>query len=70
MRLRPGNLVIHNSGGPIMMIERVWPEHLWLPNRSNYPCDCIWVEDRDKKSATFFASYLQAVFADGLSARL
>lgn len=39
------------------------------PNRTdmvaNYPCDCTWVEDRIKRSATFFASYLQAVFADG-----
>lgn len=67
MRLRSGNLVMHKSGGPIMMIERVSPEDMWLANRSNYPCDCIWVEDRVKKSATFFASYLQAVFADGAS---
>ncbi|MFK4502117.1 uncharacterized protein YodC (DUF2158 family) [Bradyrhizobium japonicum] len=65
MRLRPGNLVTHKSGGPIMMIERVWPEHLWLSNRSNYPCDCIWVEDRVQKAATFPVLDLQAVHADG-----
>jgi len=65
MRLRPGNLVRHKSGGPIMMIEKAWPEHLWLFNRSNYPCDCIWVEGRIRKAATFPALDLQAVHADG-----
>ena len=46
MRLRPGNLVMHKSGGPIMMIERVWPEHLWLSKRSNYPCDFVVTVDQ------------------------
>jgi len=43
----------HKSGGPIMMVEWVSPEHSWLFNRSNYPCDCIWVEDRIQKAATY-----------------
>jgi hypothetical protein len=37
---------MHKSGGPIMMIERVWPEHLWLSNRSNYPCDFVVTVDQ------------------------
>lgn len=65
MRLKPGNLVTHKSGCPIMLIDRVWPEHLWLMNRSDYPCDCTWVEDRVPRAATFLATQLRPVYADG-----
>jgi uncharacterized protein YodC (DUF2158 family) len=64
MRLRTGNLVRHKSGGPIMMIDMVPPEGIWLLN-PDFECGCVWMEDRARKSAVYRISHLQAVYADG-----
>jgi uncharacterized protein YodC (DUF2158 family) len=65
MWLRPGNLVRHKSGGPIMMIDGVTPEGMWLLDPRDYWCSCVWVEDRVRKGGTFRSSHLQTVYADG-----
>lgn len=67
MILRPGNLVRHKSGGPIMMIDDliskdqfkgVWGIH-------DAPHDCTWHENGVKKVGSFRPSELQSVYADG-----
>ena len=65
MWLRPGNLVRHKGGGPIMMIDLVTPEEMPLIDRRDYLCSCVWVEDRVQKGGTFRSSHLQTVYADG-----
>jgi uncharacterized protein YodC (DUF2158 family) len=49
-RLRPGNLVRHKTGGPIMMVTRTYPHHsmMW---RIRY--QCTWVEGNQKTVADF-----------------
>jgi uncharacterized protein YodC (DUF2158 family) len=64
MWLRPGNLIRHKSGGPIMMIGAAPPEGMWLVN-PDFECHCIWVEDRVRKRGVFRVSHLQSVYADG-----
>ena len=64
-RPRPGNLVKHKSGGPIMMIEIAPPEGMWLVNPTDFECYCVWVEDRVRKGGVFRLSHLQPVYADG-----
>jgi uncharacterized protein YodC (DUF2158 family) len=64
MWLRPGNLVRHKSGGPIMMVDTAPPESMWLPN-PDFECWCVWVEDRVRKAGVFRFSHLQTVYADG-----
>ena len=61
---RPGNLVRHKSGGPIMMIDVAPPEGMWLVNPDFEVC-CIWVENRVRKGAVFRFSHLEPVHADG-----
>ena len=48
-----------------MMIDMVPPEGLWSLDPRDCPCGCIWVEDREQKFATFRATHLQSVYADG-----
>lgn len=64
MYLRPGNLVRHKSGGPIMMIDDLASiEGMW----GSYDADhqCTWVENGIRKFGTFRASQLQCVYLDG-----
>jgi uncharacterized protein YodC (DUF2158 family) len=64
MFLRPGNLVRHKSGGPIMMIDDRESIGGWRgPDDPQH--QCTWVENGTKKAATFRASQLQSVCADG-----
>jgi hypothetical protein len=65
MWLRPGNLVKHRSGGPIMMVD-LGPLDQFMPMRPLDPeCSCVWVENGVKKGAAFPVSHLQPVYADG-----
>ncbi|MCG2642446.1 MULTISPECIES: hypothetical protein [Bradyrhizobium] len=65
MFLRPGNLVRHKSGGPIMMIDdQVSIEGMWGSYDDPHH-QCAWVENGIKKFGTFRASQLQCVYADG-----
>ena len=64
MFLRPGNLVRHKSGGPIMMID----DREWMGGSRGPPDpqhQCTWVENGTKKAAMFQESQLQCVYADG-----
>jgi hypothetical protein len=64
MWLRPGNLVRHKSGGPIMMVDVAPFEGMgMLP--PDPECWCVWVEDRVKKGGIFRVSHLETVYADG-----
>jgi uncharacterized protein YodC (DUF2158 family) len=64
MFLRPGNLVRHKSGGPIMMIDDlISSEGIW--GFYDAPHQCAWVEDGVKKFDNFRAPELQCVHADG-----
>lgn len=64
MYLRPGNLVRHKSGGPIMMIDDlVSIEGFWGSDDAYH--QCAWVEDGIRKFGTFRASQLQCVYLDG-----
>lgn len=64
MILRPGNLVRHRSGGPIMMVDDlISREGVWgIPDPTH---DCTWLENGIKKIGSFRASELQSVYADG-----
>ncbi|EJN11542.1 putative small protein (DUF2158) [Bradyrhizobium sp. YR681] len=60
MQLRPGNLVKHRSGGPIMVVDRE------VSHSSNEPLvSCSWVEAGQRHSASFKEDSLQAVNGDG-----
>jgi uncharacterized protein YodC (DUF2158 family) len=60
MRLRPGNLVKHRSGGPIMVIDRE------VSHSSIEPwVSCIWIEAGQRHCASFKEGSLQAVNGDG-----
>jgi uncharacterized protein YodC (DUF2158 family) len=65
MYLRPGNLVRHKSGGPIMMID----DAVSLEEGPGFVDDpyhqCAWVEAGTKRFGTFRASQLQWVHVDG-----
>lgn len=67
MVLRPGNLVRHKSGGPIMMIDDLTSRDqfkgLW--GIHDAPHDCTWHEKGVKKIGSFRPSELQSVYADG-----
>jgi uncharacterized protein YodC (DUF2158 family) len=67
MILRPGNLVRHRSGGPIMMVDDLVSREqfrgLW--GFHDVPRDCTWLENGVKKIGSFRASELQCVYADG-----
>jgi uncharacterized protein YodC (DUF2158 family) len=64
MILRPGNLVRHRSGGPIMMMDDpISREGMW--GAHDAPHDCTWLENGVKKIGRFRASELQSVYADG-----
>ena len=70
MILRPGNLVRHKSGGPIMMIDDLIPREKFKMIRwglHDAPHDCTWLENGVKKIGSFHASELQCVYADGTS---
>jgi uncharacterized protein YodC (DUF2158 family) len=54
MILRPGNLVRHKSGGPIMMIDDLIPREKFKMIRwglHDAPHDCTWLENGVKKSS-------------------
>jgi uncharacterized protein YodC (DUF2158 family) len=59
--LRPGNLVRHKSGGPIMMVDREVPSL----DAIEPSVSCTWVEDRQHRFAFFKIGTLQTVHADG-----
>jgi len=60
MRLRPGNLVRHRSGGPIMIVDREVPHSSLEPFVS-----CFWVEAGQRNAASFKEDSLQVVNGDG-----
>jgi uncharacterized protein YodC (DUF2158 family) len=60
--LRPGNLVRHKTGGPVMMIE--WETGADAFGRDAH-CLCVWVENGARRFATFHRWTLQPVHADG-----
>ena len=61
MWLRPGNLIRHKSGGPIMVVDRE------VSHSSNEPVvSCVWVEAGQRHCASFKEGTLQAVGGDGL----
>jgi uncharacterized protein YodC (DUF2158 family) len=64
MILRPGNLVRHKSGGPIMMIDDLISRDEFTWNVRDAPHDCTWLENGVKKTGSFRASELQCVYAD------
>ena len=67
MVLRPGNLVRHKSGGPIMMVDDLVSREEF--GRSSFVRDaghdCTWLENGVKKIGSFRPSELQCVYADG-----
>jgi uncharacterized protein YodC (DUF2158 family) len=67
MVLRPGNLVRHKSGGPIMMVDdlisREQFKRSWGIHDARH--DCTWIENGMKKFGSFRPSELLCVFADG-----
>jgi uncharacterized protein YodC (DUF2158 family) len=65
MILRPGNLVRHKSGGPIMMVDDSvsHKENRWGYNAGRH--ECTWLENGVKKIGGFHFSELQCVHADG-----
>jgi uncharacterized protein YodC (DUF2158 family) len=67
MILRPGNLVRHKSGGPIMMVDDLISREQFERNSflRDAPHDCTWLEDGIKKIGSFRPSELQCVYADG-----
>ena len=62
MWFRDGNLVRHKSGGPIMIVDKAFPERWrnWVPWIS-----CVWVVNGQKNVTFFHAGELQTVYADG-----
>jgi uncharacterized protein YodC (DUF2158 family) len=58
--LKPGNLVRHLSGGPIMMIEKPSSWTIFEPRYS-----CVWVENGRPQYGHFHLGSLQTVYADG-----
>ena len=67
MILRPGNLVRHKSGGPIMMVDDLVSREQFKGMFGFHyaPHDCTWLENGVKKIGSFRASELQSVYADG-----
>jgi uncharacterized protein YodC (DUF2158 family) len=61
MWLRPGNLVRHKTGGPIMMVTAESPYVLGGDGHFQ----CTWTESGERKVAEFHLSTLQPVYADG-----
>jgi uncharacterized protein YodC (DUF2158 family) len=60
MWLRPGNLVKHRSGGPIMVVDREVSHSSIEPRVS-----CVWIEAGQRRCASFKEGSLQAVNGDG-----
>ena len=60
--LRPGNLVRHKSGGPIMMVTMAYPR---LPMMRHVKYECTWIDSQQKMVADFEEELLQPVYADG-----
>ena len=67
MILRPGNLVRHKSGGPIMMVDDLIPREQFRGAFGFYDShhDCTWLENGLKKTGSFRPSELKCVYADG-----
>jgi hypothetical protein len=67
MMLRPGNLVRHRSGGPIMMVDDLISREQFGSSSffHDAPHDCTWLENGIKKIGSFRPSELQCVYADG-----
>jgi uncharacterized protein YodC (DUF2158 family) len=60
--LRPGNLVRHKSGGPIMLVTMAYPR---LPMMRYVKYECTWIDNQQKMVADFEEELLQPVYADG-----
>jgi uncharacterized protein YodC (DUF2158 family) len=60
---RPGNLVRHKSGGPIMMVDDLIPREQFRGTLGFHDAshDCTWLENGVARSGSFRAS----VYADG-----
>ncbi|MBR0757966.1 hypothetical protein JQ604_37795 [Bradyrhizobium jicamae] len=65
MYFRPGNLVRHKSGGPIMMIDDIASINVYMGSHDGPSHQCTWVEQGIKRFGSFRASQLQCVYADG-----
>jgi uncharacterized protein YodC (DUF2158 family) len=56
-----GNLVRHKPGSPVMMIDGSFCSGKMV----DALVDCVWMEDKAKRSVSFPFSELNLVFADG-----
>jgi uncharacterized protein YodC (DUF2158 family) len=67
MILKPGNLVRHKSGGPIMLVDDLISREQFRESSFilDAPHDCTWLENGIKKIGSFRPSELQCVYADG-----
>jgi uncharacterized protein YodC (DUF2158 family) len=67
MILRPGNLVRHKSGGPIMMVDDLISREQFKDMFGFHDAahECTWLENGVKKIGSFRALELQSVYADG-----